>query len=66
MRPPGMTDEVFVDLQANRHLQHPKYIHQCDQLYKTCQVILTMGGVKIAEAPPFLRPLLPHRQVECI
>ena len=52
----GMTDEVFVDLQENRHSQHPKYIHQCDQLCKTCQVILTMGGVKMAEAPPFLPP----------
>ena len=66
MRPPGMTDEIFVDLQENRRSQHPKYIHQCNQLCKACQVILTMDGVKIAEAPPLLRPLLPCRQVECI
>ena len=66
MRPPGMMDEFFVDLQENRHSQHPKYIHQCDQLCKICQVMLTMGGVKMAGAPPFLRPLLTRRQVECI
>ena len=43
MEPPGMTDEVFVE---NRCLQ------QHNQLCMICQVILTMGGVKMAEAPP--------------
>ena len=53
MQPPGMTDKVFVDLQENCCLQHPKCIHQCDQLCKTCsQEILTMGGLKMVEALP--------------
>ena len=49
MQPPGMMDEVFAE---NRSLQHPEYIHKCDQLCKTCQVILTMGGVKMAAISP--------------